>query len=95
MYGSGIEYCWIDLECGLDVVEVVVEIGLDDVVVFVELSFELLFGFDIDIILLDVEVLCENVKKVIKVMFSEVWLGKVLDMECCVMVVEEIVGVVL
>ncbi|MFX6027495.1 DUF3391 domain-containing protein, partial [Acinetobacter baumannii] len=88
-HGSGIEHCWIDPERGLDVAEAAAEAGTDEAAAPAEPSPELPPGPDIDTTLMEAEALRENAKKATKAMFSEARLGKALDMERCVTVVEE------
>lgn len=96
-HASGIAHCWIDPERGLDVAETNGQGAApeDSAPVPAEPAPELPPGPDIDTTLLEAEALRENAKKATKAMFSEARLGKALDMERCVTVVEEIAGAVL
>ncbi|BEV14000.1 HD-GYP domain-containing protein [Herbaspirillum sp. DW155] len=100
-HASGIPYCWIDTERGLDVDEADDggdggdELPAQDEASVVPELPDLPPGPDIDTTLMDAVALRETAKKATKAMFSEARLGKALDMERCVTVVEEIAGAVL
>jgi HD-GYP domain-containing protein (c-di-GMP phosphodiesterase class II) len=92
-HASGIAYCWIDIARGLDVAE---QASTDAPEVDAEqaepapLTPEPAPVPAIDTTLMDAMALRETAKKATKAMFSEARMGKVLDMERCVSVVEEI-----
>lgn len=92
-HASGIAYCWIDISRGLDVAE---QASTDAPEVDAEqaepapLTPEPAPVPAIDTTLMDAMALRETAKKATKAMFSEARMGKVLDMERCVSVVEEI-----
>lgn len=92
-HASGIAYCWIDISRGLDVAE---QASTDAPEVDAEqaepapLTPEPVPVPAIDTTLMDAMALRETAKKATKAMFSEARMGKVLDMERCVSVVEEI-----
>lgn len=94
-HASGIAYCWIDTARGLDVDDQ----DVTDQDAPVEATQEAAPPEQepppapaIDTTLLDAMALRETAKKATKAMFSEARMGKVLDMERCVSVVEEIAG---
>ncbi|RAM62177.1 phosphodiesterase [Herbaspirillum rubrisubalbicans] len=90
---SGIAYCWIDPTRGLDVAERDSAQEQDESPASIEpepLPEPPEPG--IDIALLDAAALRENAKKATMAMFSAARMGKVLDMDRCVSVVEEIAG---
>ncbi|WP_343649354.1 HD-GYP domain-containing protein [Herbaspirillum sp.] len=94
-HASGIAYCWIDTARGLDVDDQ----DVTDQNAPVEATQEAAPPEQepppapaIDTTLLDAMALRETAKKATKAMFSEARMGKVLDMERCVSVVEEIAG---
>ncbi|MFJ3055935.1 HD-GYP domain-containing protein [Herbaspirillum sp. NPDC087042] len=98
-HASGIAYCWIDISKGLDVAA-----DEDEEAAAVPDSPSAAAPADasepppvpaIDATLLDAVALRETAKKATKAMFSEARMGRVLDMERCVSVVEEIAGSVL
>lgn len=90
---SGIAYCWIDISRGLDVAE---QAPTDASEVDAEQAEPVPPALEpapvpaIDTTLMDAMALRETAKKATKAMFSEARMGKVLDMERCVSVVEEI-----
>jgi len=90
---SGIAYCWIDISRGLDVAE---QAPTDASEVDAEQAEPAPPALEpapvpaIDTTLMDAMALRETAKKATKAMFSEARMGKVLDMERCVSVVEEI-----
>ncbi|UIN22324.1 HD-GYP domain-containing protein [Herbaspirillum frisingense] len=92
-HASGIAYCWIDISRGLDVAE---QAPTDAPEVDAEQAEPAPPALEpapvpaIDTTLMDAMALRETAKKATKAMFSEARMGKVLDMERCVSVVEEI-----
>ena len=92
-HASGIAYCWIDISRGLDVAE---QAPTDAPEVDAEQAEPAPLPPEpapvpaIDTTLMDAMALRETAKKATKAMFSEARMGKVLDMERCVSVVEEI-----
>ncbi len=92
-HASGIAYCWIDISRGLDVAE---QAPKDAPEVDAEQAEPAPLPPEpapvpaIDTTLMDAMALRETAKKATKAMFSEARMGKVLDMERCVSVVEEI-----
>lgn len=92
-HASGIAYCWIDISRGLDVAE---QAPTDAPEVDAEQDAPAPLPPEpapvpaIDTTLMDAMALRETAKKATKAMFSEARMGKVLDMERCVSVVEEI-----
>jgi len=97
-HASGIAYCWIDTERGLDVAQE--EEAADSAAPLQETEPsapepEPTAAPPIDAVLLDAMALRETAKKATKAMFSAARMGKVLDMEHCVSVVEEIAGSVI
>ncbi|ONN66243.1 HD-GYP domain-containing protein [Herbaspirillum sp. VT-16-41] len=92
-HASGIAYCWIDISRGLDVAE---QAPTDAPEVDAEQAEPAPLPPEpapvpaIDTTLMDAMSLRETAKKATKAMFSEARMGKVLDMERCVSVVEEI-----
>ena len=92
-HASGIAYCWIDISRGLDVAE---QAPTDAPAVDAEQAEPAPLPPEpapvpaIDTTLMDAMALRETAKKATKAMFSEARMGKVLDMERCVSVVEEI-----
>lgn len=92
-HASGIAYCWIDISRGLDVAEQA-PTGAPEAdaeqAVPAPLPPEPAPVPAIDTTLMDAMALRETAKKATKAMFSEARMGKVLDMERCVSVVEEI-----
>ncbi|MDR6585217.1 HD-GYP domain-containing protein [Herbaspirillum frisingense] len=92
-HASGIAYCWIDISRGLDVAEQAPtdapEVGAEQDAP-APLPPEPAPVPAIDTTLMDAMALRETAKKATKAMFSEARMGKVLDMERCVSVVEEI-----
>ncbi|ALU87989.1 HD-GYP domain metal-dependent phosphohydrolase protein [Herbaspirillum rubrisubalbicans M1] len=90
---SGIAYCWIDPARGLDVAEQEPAQEQDESPASTEPEpLQEPPEPDIDIALLDAAALRENAKKATMAMFSAARMGKVLDMDRCVSVVEEIAG---
>ncbi|AYR23073.1 HD-GYP domain-containing protein [Herbaspirillum rubrisubalbicans] len=90
---SGIAYCWIDPARGLDVAEQEPAQEQDESPASTEPEpLQEPPEPGIDIALLDAAALRENAKKATMAMFSAARMGKVLDMDRCVSVVEEIAG---
>ncbi len=95
-HASGIDYCWIDISKGLDVAS-----DEDEEATAVPDSPSAAASAEasepppapaIDATLLDAVALREAAKQATKAMFSAARMGKVLDMDHCVSVVEEIAG---
>ncbi|TWC66566.1 HD-GYP domain-containing protein [Herbaspirillum sp. SJZ099] len=95
---SGIAYCWIDTAKGKDVVAPEEdEDGAPDEPAATAAAAAAPEPATpaLDPALVDAQKLCETAKKATQAMFAEVRMGKVLDMERCVSVVEEIANSVL
>ncbi|MBG7619429.1 HD-GYP domain-containing protein [Herbaspirillum sp. AP02] len=95
-HASGIAYCWIDISRGLDMAESASGNENDqdsdgqDPAEPAPPAHEPPAAPAIDTTLMDAMALRETAKKATKAMFSEARMGKVLDMERCVSLVEEI-----
>ncbi|MBV8623049.1 MAG: HD-GYP domain-containing protein [Herbaspirillum sp.] len=97
-HASGIAYCWIDISKGLDVGLEEDEDEDEEVTALADAPAAPAPASEpppapaIDATLLDAVALRETAKKATKAMFSEARMGRVLDMDRCVSVVEDIAG---
>ncbi|KAF1044984.1 MAG: Cyclic di-GMP phosphodiesterase [Herbaspirillum frisingense] len=94
-HASGIAYCWIDISKGKDVAAPGDDAPSEPDAEPQAAAPEEPPAPELDPALLDAIALRETAKKATKAMFSEIRMGKVLDMDRCVSVVEDIAGSVL
>ena len=87
---SGIACCWIDTAKGLDVTAEAEDDGETDKADNTAPPSPEPVAPVLDPALVDAQALCDTARKATQSMFSDVRMGKVLDMERCVTVVEEI-----
>lgn len=92
---SGIQYCWIDTAKGDDVARAEGETDEQAAPAAIEEAEPAPVMPELDPSLVEAQALCENAKKATQAMFSEARMGKVLDMDRCASLVEEIASSVI